>query len=83
MSVTAIYHVRANEGKADELLAILRQGRDFSRTVDACEGFEVFQRQEDPRDFVMTEQWTTVEGHRRASRRTSRPQACWRAQRHS
>jgi hypothetical protein len=37
MSVTAIYSFEAAPGKADELLALLQQGREFAASV---EGFE-------------------------------------------
>ena len=63
MSVTAIYSLQAAEGKAEELVAMLQQGRDFSMTVEGCEGFEVFQGKDDPNMFVMTERWASVEDH--------------------
>jgi quinol monooxygenase YgiN len=63
MSVTAIYSIEAAEGKADELLAILRQGRDFTATVEGSEGFDVFQGKDDPHKFVMLEHWSSVEAH--------------------
>ena len=63
MSVTAIYWVEAKEGKADELLAMLQQGRDFAVTVDGCEGFEVFQGKDHPHRFVMLEHWNSTEDH--------------------
>jgi hypothetical protein len=43
MSVAAIYSIEAAEGKAEELLAMLQQGRDFAGTVEGSEGFDVFQ----------------------------------------
>jgi quinol monooxygenase YgiN len=64
MSVTAIYSFQAADGKADELVAMLQQGRDFSMTVEGCECFEVFQGKDDPNKFVMTERWASVEDHR-------------------
>jgi quinol monooxygenase YgiN len=63
MSVTAIYSIEAADGKADELLAILRQGRDFTATVEGSEGFDVFQGKDDPHKFVMLEHWSSVEAH--------------------
>ena len=63
MSVTAIYTVEAAEGKAEERLAILRQGRDFTATVEGSEGFDVFQGHDDPRKFVMVEHWSSPEAH--------------------
>jgi quinol monooxygenase YgiN len=64
MSVTAIYSFQAAEGKAEELVAMLQQGRDFTLTVEGCEGFEVFQGKDDSNRFVMTESWASVEDHR-------------------
>jgi quinol monooxygenase YgiN len=61
MSVTAIYSIEAAEGKAEELLAVLKQGRDFSASVDGSEGFDVFQGKDDPHKFVMVEHWSSVE----------------------
>jgi quinol monooxygenase YgiN len=63
MSVTAIYSIEAAKGKADELLAILRQGRDFTATIEGSEGFDVFQGKDDPHKFVMLEHWSSVEAH--------------------
>jgi quinol monooxygenase YgiN len=63
MSVTAIYDIRAADGKAEQLLAILRQGRDFTATVEGSEGFEIFQGKDDPHKFVMIERWNSVEAH--------------------
>ena len=64
MSVTLIYDFRATVGKADELLPILLGGRDFARTVDGCEAFDVYQGQEDSHHFVMTETWVSAEAQR-------------------
>jgi quinol monooxygenase YgiN len=64
MSVIAIYNIRAADGKADDLLAMLRQGRDFTSTVEGSESFEVFQGKDDPHAFVMVERWTSVDAHR-------------------
>jgi quinol monooxygenase YgiN len=63
MSVTAIYSIEAKEGKVDELLAMLQQGRDFAKTVTGCEGFEVFQGKDDPHRLVMAEHWASPEDH--------------------
>ena len=65
MSVTVIYGFQAAQGKADELLSILMQGRDFSATVEGCEGFEVYQGNDDPHRFVMVERWASVDTHQR------------------
>jgi quinol monooxygenase YgiN len=65
VSVTVIYSIEAADGKADELLAIVRQGRDFAATVEGSEGFEVFQGHDDSHRFVMVEHWSSVEAHQR------------------
>jgi quinol monooxygenase YgiN len=63
MSVTVIYSFEAAPGKADELLALLQQGRDFAASVEAFEAFDVHQGSDDPHRFVMVERWTSVEAH--------------------
>ena len=63
MRVTAIYRFRAAPGKADELLAMLRQGRDFALSVDGCEAFEIQQGTSDPHEFAMLERWASPEAH--------------------
>ncbi|MFY9588970.1 MAG: antibiotic biosynthesis monooxygenase family protein [Actinomycetota bacterium] len=64
MSETLIYDLRARDGKAEELLTALAQGRDFGLTVEGCEAYEVFQSNDDPHDFVMIERWATQEQQR-------------------
>jgi quinol monooxygenase YgiN len=63
MSVAIIYRFRAREGRAAELLALLQGGRDFSLTVDGCEGFDVYQGKDDPHQFVMMETWRSEQVH--------------------
>jgi heme oxygenase (mycobilin-producing) len=63
MSVAAIYAIRAAEGKGDDLLSMLRGGRDSAGTVEPSEGFEVFQGADDPHKFVMVEHWASIEAH--------------------
>ena len=63
MSVAIIYRFRAREGKAAELLALLQGGRDFSLTVDGCEGFIVYQGKDDPHQFAMLETWRSEQVH--------------------
>ena len=64
MSQTLIYDLRSRDGKADELLTALGQGRDFGLTVEGCESYEVFQSTDDPHDFVMIKRWATQEQQR-------------------
>ena len=63
MSVTIVVNFQAAEGNAEQLLALLQQGRDFSRKAEGCESFEVFQRQDDPNKFMFMEQWTSLDAH--------------------
>jgi quinol monooxygenase YgiN len=64
MSVTIVVNFQATEGNAAKLLALLQQGRDFSRKAEGCESFEVFQRQDDPNKYMFLEQWASLEAHR-------------------
>ena len=64
MSVTIVVNFQAAEGNGAKLLALLQQGRDFSRKAEGCESFEVFQRQDDPTKYMFLEQWTSLEAHR-------------------
>ena len=63
MSVAIIYRFRARDGKAAELLTLLQGARDFSLTVDGCEGFDVYQGQSDPHQFAMVEMWRSEQIH--------------------
>jgi quinol monooxygenase YgiN len=64
MSVTIVVNFQASEGNAAKLLALLQQGRDFSRKAEGCESFEVFQRQDDPNKYMFLESWASLEAHR-------------------
>jgi quinol monooxygenase YgiN len=63
MSVTIVVNFQAAEGNAEQLLALLQQGRDFSRKAEGCESFEVFQRQDDPNKYMFLEQWASLDAH--------------------
>jgi quinol monooxygenase YgiN len=63
MSVTVIYSIQAKQGKADDLLAMLQQGRDFSAGAEGYEAFDVYQGKDNPHRFVMIERWASVEAH--------------------
>jgi quinol monooxygenase YgiN len=63
MSVDVVITFQASEGNAERLLALLREGRDFSRRAEGCEAFELFQRQDDPDKFMFMERWTSIEAH--------------------
>ena len=55
--------MEAAEGKSAELLALLQQGRDFTLTVDGCEGFDVYQGKDDRHQLLMVERWVSLEAH--------------------
>jgi len=63
MSVNVVVHFQALPGKADELLPLLREGREISRAAPGCESFTLFQRQDDEHKFMFYEQWTSIEAH--------------------
>jgi quinol monooxygenase YgiN len=63
MSVDVVINFQALPGKAAELLPLLIQGRDVSRTADGCESFELFQRQDDEDRFMFIERWASIEAH--------------------
>jgi quinol monooxygenase YgiN len=63
MSVTVIYSFEAAPGKADELLALLQQGREFAAQWNGFEAFDVHRGNDDPHRFVMVECWTSVGAH--------------------
>ncbi|MEP7045046.1 MAG: antibiotic biosynthesis monooxygenase family protein [Ilumatobacteraceae bacterium] len=63
MSVDVVINFQAKPGHADELLALLTEGRDLSRAADGCETFELFQREDDPHKFMFLERWSSLEAH--------------------
>ena len=63
MSVSVVINFHAVPGKADELMALLQEGRDISRTANGCESFELFQRQDDRDRFMFFEQWASIDEH--------------------
>ena len=64
MSVTVFYDFQAAPGRAEELLALLRAGRDFGLTVPGCEDYEVHQSETDPHRLMMVERWASPQAHR-------------------
>ena len=63
MSVTIVVNFEASVGNGERLLALLQQGRDFSRSAEGCESFEVFRRQDDPNKYMFLEQWASLDAH--------------------
>ncbi len=63
MTVTVFFNIQATHGHADELLALLLQGRDFGLTVPGCEAYEVHQGADDPHRLMMVERWASPAEH--------------------
>lgn len=63
MSVTVFFNFQAAPGNAGELLALLRQGRDFGLTVPGCEAYEIQQGKDDQHRFMMVERWASPAEH--------------------
>ena len=63
MSVNVVINFQALPNKAGELLPLLREGRDISRSADGCESFDLFQRKDDETKFMFVEQWTSIDAH--------------------
>lgn len=63
MSVTVFFSFQATPGNADELLALLLQGRDFGLTVAGCEAYEIYQGSDDAHRLMLVERWASPGGH--------------------
>jgi quinol monooxygenase YgiN len=63
VSVNVVINFEALSGKEAELLPLLREGRDISRSAAGCTSFELFQRQDDTSRFMFLEEWTSLEAH--------------------
>jgi quinol monooxygenase YgiN len=63
MSVNVVINFQALPDKAAELLPLLKEGRDISRSAAGCESFDLFQRQDDETKFMFVEQWSSVDAH--------------------
>ena len=63
VSVIQLVRMEAASGKADELLRLLQQGRDFTLTVDGCEAFDLYQGKDDPHQLLMIERWVSIDAH--------------------
>jgi len=63
MSVNVVINFQALPDKATELLPLLKQGRDISRSAVGCESFDLFQRQDDESKFMFVEQWSSIDAH--------------------
>jgi quinol monooxygenase YgiN len=63
MSINVVINFEAAPGRADELLPLLQEGRDISRTAQGCESFDLFRRGDDADRFMFLEQWVSIEAH--------------------
>ena len=63
MSVNVVVNFQAAPGKAEELMSLLREGRDISRSAEGCESFELYHRQDDRNRFMFFEQWASIDAH--------------------
>jgi quinol monooxygenase YgiN len=51
---------KANSGR---FLRFCNGGRDVALAQDGCEGFEIYQGQNDTNRFMLVEHWSSVEKH--------------------
>ena len=63
MSVNVVVNFEASDGNAEVMRSLLREGRDLSRNAEGCEGFDLFQRVDDPHKFMFLERWTSIDAH--------------------
>jgi quinol monooxygenase YgiN len=63
VSVKVVINFEALPGKAAELLPLLKEGRDISRTAAGCTDFQLFRRQDDANRFMFLETWSSIEAH--------------------
>ncbi len=59
MSITTVLEIPATDGKADELIAILRQNLGDTRARQGCESVTVHRDQGNPNAIVLIERWAT------------------------
>jgi quinol monooxygenase YgiN len=63
VSVNVVLTLRALPAKAAELLPLLQEGRDISRSAYGCESFDLFQRGDDENRCMFLEEWSSIEDH--------------------
>jgi quinol monooxygenase YgiN len=66
MSVTRINDLRAKEGKADALRALLTQVIPSIASLKGCLSCKLLQSKDTPSRFVVLEVWDSVESHKAA-----------------
>lgn len=63
MSIKVVINFQALPDKEGELLSLLKEGRDISRSAVGCESFDLFQRKDDETKFMFIEQWSSIDAH--------------------
>jgi len=71
LSINVVLEITAAEGKADELIAMLRKHLADTRARKGCEGLTVHRGQDEPNTVLLIERW--------ASRADDEAYRAWRA----
>ena len=71
MSINVVLELQAAEGKAAELIAVLKASLGDTRAREGCEGLTTHQDQDNPNTIVLIERW--------ASRANYETYLAWRA----
>ncbi len=56
--ITILFHVTAKEEKKEEFHDLAKRLTEVSRIEDGCLAYVFLQQQDDPRNYVLYEQWT-------------------------
>ena len=59
MSILVVLELEAVEGKADDMIGVLRRHLGDTRARPGCEGVTVHQDQDRPTSIVLVERWAT------------------------
>ncbi|MEO9223431.1 MAG: antibiotic biosynthesis monooxygenase family protein [Acidimicrobiales bacterium] len=63
MTMHAITHMHAGEGKDEALAALLTEGCNRMRAADGCESFVVVRDRGDRRAFALIQRWQSSAAH--------------------
>jgi heme oxygenase (mycobilin-producing) len=63
MSVARIGEVQAKEGLTEDLREFLIWIMPIIKSSEGCESVQLYQSQDDPTKFMMTEVWDSIESH--------------------
>lgn len=72
MSVTRINRFVAKEGKVHDLREFLRSITPIIRKSKGCRGCALLQNHDRPGDFIVLEEWESVEAHQESVERIPR-----------